>query len=169
MDHQTTTPINVSEIMEGIRAEIKEMGYSSDMLSFADVPNDEEVKIELEQFDADMLRQNVQYLAVNHRLEPYPVLSGNPLTVFFKKIARKLTRFDMEPCIAEQSSINASISQAQQQIELYIQESRQHSTRVLLERIEMLELQQKNARIAMSQMQAQIQALQEKLSQEEQA
>lgn len=169
MENQTTTPINVSEIMEGIRAEIKEMGYSSDMLSFADVANDGEVEMELEQFDADMLRHNVQYLAANHRLEPYPDLSGNPVTVFFKKLARKLTRFDVEPCAAEQSSLNASIAQAQQQIELYIQESRQHSTRVLLERIEMLELQQKNARIAMAQMQEQIQLLQEKLSREEQA
>ena len=38
-----------------------------------------------------------------------------------------------------------------------------HSTKVLLERIEELELQQKNAKIAMDQMQAQIAALQSKL------
>ena len=30
--------VNVEEIMSGIRAEIQEKGYSSDMLSFADVP-----------------------------------------------------------------------------------------------------------------------------------
>ena len=32
--------VNVEEIMSGIRAEIQEKGYSSDMLSFADVPAD---------------------------------------------------------------------------------------------------------------------------------
>lgn len=163
MENQTTPKINVAEIMESIRAEIQEMGYSSDMLSFADIRSDAEAEMEMEQFDADMLRHDVQYLTANHRLEPYPKLSGNPVSVFFKKIARKLTRFDMEPCAAEQSSFNASVAQAQQQIELYIQESRLHSTRVLLERIEILELQQKNAHIAMAQMQAQIQALQQQL------
>jgi len=43
-----------------------------------------------------------------------------------------------------------------------------HSTRALLERIEMLELQQKNMRINIDQMQEQIRLLQDKLSEEEQ-
>lgn len=168
MENQTT-PIDVSEIMENIRAEIKEMGYSSDMLSFADVAEGNETELELEQFDADILRHNVQYLAANHRLEPYPETTGGGISAVLKKLARALTRFDLEPCAAEQSSINASIAQAQQQIELYIQESRQHSTRILLERIEMLELQQKNTRIAMAQLQEQIRLLQQKQVQEEEA
>ena len=85
------------------------------------------------------------------------------MAVFFKKVIRKLVSFYVEPYAAEQSSLNANIAQAQTQIELYIQESRMHSTKVLLERIEELELQQKNAKIAMDQMQAQIAALQSKL------
>ena len=145
MENQNTSPINVSEIMDGIREEIKEKGYSSDMLSFADVPSD------------------IQYVNANHRVDPYRPISGNPVAVFFKKVIRKLVSFYVEPYAAEQSSLNANIAQAQTQIELYIQESRMHSTKVLLERIEELELQQKNAKIAMDQMQAQIAALQSKL------
>ena len=37
--------VNVEEIMSGIRAEIQEKGYSSDMLSFADVPADADAGI----------------------------------------------------------------------------------------------------------------------------
>lgn len=163
MENQTNSPINVAEIMEGIRAEIKEKGYSSEMLSFVDVPCDADNGDFSERFDADMLHGNVQYVNANHLVDPYRPLSGNPVAVFFKKVIRKLVSFYVEPYAAEQSSLNANIAQAQSQVELYIQESRMHSTKVLLERIEALELQQKNSKIAMEQMQAQIAQLQEKL------
>lgn len=158
--------VNVEEIMSGIRAEIKEKGYSSEMLSFADVPADADTGIYVERFDADMLRGNVQYISTHHRVDPYRPLSGNPVAVFLKKVLRKLMSFYVEPYAAEQSSLNANIAQAEQQIELYIRESRMHSTKVLQERIDELELQQKNTKIAMEQMQAQIAALQARLDEE---
>ena len=86
--------------------------------------------------------------------------------VFFKKVLRKFMSFYVEPYAAEQSSLNANIAQAEQQVELYIRESRMHSTKELLEKVEALELQQKNTKIAMEQMQAQIAALQAKLGEE---
>ncbi len=168
MENQSNTSVNVSEIMKQIREEIQEKGYSSEMLSFADVPSEPESGAYTERFDADMLHQNVQYVIANHRVDPYRPLAGNPLSIFCKKVIRKLISFYVEPYAAEQSSLNANVAQAQAQIELYIQESRMHSTKVLLERIEMLELQQKNAKIAMEQMQAQIAQLQTKLAEEEQ-
>ena len=133
MENQNTSPINVSEIMDGIREEIKEKGYSSDMLSFADVPSDSDSGDFSERFDADMLHGNIQYVNANHRVDPYRPISGNPVAVFFKKVIRKLVSFYVEPYAAEQSSLNANIAQAQTQIELYIQESRMHSTKELLE------------------------------------
>ena len=125
--------VNVEEIMSGIRAEIQEKGYSSDMLSFADVPADADAGIYVERFDADMLRGNVQYISEHHRVDPYRPLSGNPVAVFFKKVLRKFMSFYVEPYAAEQSSLNANIAQAEQQVELYIRESRMHSTKELLE------------------------------------
>ena len=80
--------VNVEEIMSGIRAEIQEKGYSSDMLSFADVPADADAGIYVERFDADMLRGNVQYISEHHRVDPYRPLAGNPVAVFFKKVLR---------------------------------------------------------------------------------
>ena len=120
--------VNVEEIMSGIRAEIQEKGYSSDMLSFADVPADADAGIYVERFDADMLRGNVQYISEHHRVDPYRPLAGNPVAVFFKKVLRKFMSFYVEPYAAEQSSLNANIAQAEQQVELYIRESRMHST-----------------------------------------
>lgn len=114
----------------------------------------------------DMLRGNVQYISEHHRVDPYRPLSGNPVAVFFKKVLRKFMSFYVEPYAAEQSSLNANIAQAEQQVELYIRESRMHSTKELLEKVEALELQQKNTKIAMEQMQAQIAALQAKLGEE---
>lgn len=159
--------VNVEEIMSGIRAEIQEKGYSSDMLSFADVPADADAGIYVERFDADMLRSNVQYISEHHRVDPYRPLAGNPVAVFFKKVLRKFMSFYVEPYAAEQSSLNANIAQAEQQVELYIRESRMHSTKELLDKVEALELQQKNTKIAMEQMQAQIAALQAKLNGED--
>ena len=146
--------VNVEEIMSGIRAEIQEKGYSSDMLSFADVPADADAGIYVERFDADMLRGNVQYISEHHRVDPYRPLAGNPVAVFFKKVLRKFMSFYVEPYAAEQSSLNANIAQAEQQVEL-------------LDKVEALELQQKNTKIAMEQMQAQIAALQAKLNGED--
>ena len=161
--------VNVEEIMSGIRAEIQEKGDSSDMLSFADVPADADADagIYVERFDADMLRGNVQYISEHHRVDPYRPLAGNPVAVFFKKVLRKFMSFYVEPYAAEQSSLNANIAQAEQQVELYIRDSRMHSTKELLDKVEALELQQKNTKIAMEQMQAQIAALQAKLNGED--
>ena len=154
--------VNVEEIMSGIRAEIQEKGYSSD------VPADADAGIYVERFDADMLRGNVQYISEHHRVDPYRPLSGNPVAVFFKKVLRKFMSFYVEPYAAEQSSLNANIAQAEQQVELYTGNINpgDNSTKELLEKVEALELQQKNTKIAMEQMQAQIAALQAKLGEE---
>ena len=167
MEKQTPVSINVSEIMEGIRAEIKEKGYSSDMLSFTDVPLDTENGGAAERFDIDVLHSSVQYYTANHTVELERSVSGNPVSRFCKKIIRRLVRFYAEPYAAEQNSLNACAAQAQAQVEMYIQESRMHSTKTLLDRIEVLELQQKNARLEIEQMQNQIQLLQKRQSEEE--
>lgn len=169
MEKQTVSTVNVSKIMEGIRAEIKEKGFNSDMLSFADVPLESDLENVAERFDTDILHGNVQYLNANHTVELERNLTGNPIRVLWNKFIRRLVRFYVEPYAAAQNSLNANIAQAQSQIELYIQESRMHSTKTLLERIEVLELQQKNAKLLIEQQQAQIARLQEKLSREAQS
>ena len=129
--------VNVEEIMSGIRAEIQEKGYSSDMLSFADVPR----RCRCRDLCGTVRcghapRQRAVYSANTHRVDPYRPLAGNPVAVFFKKVLRKFMSFYVEPYAAEQSSLNANIAQAEQQVELYIRESRMHSTKELLDKVE---------------------------------
>lgn len=169
MEKQTVSTIDVTKIMEGIRAEIKEKGYNSDMLSFADVPLESDTEYTAERFDTDILHGSVQYLNANHTVELERELSGNPVRVLWNKLVRRMIRFYIKPYVTAQNSLNASMAQAQSQVELYIQESRMYSTKALLDRIEVLELQQKNAKLQMEQQQAQIARLQEKLSEEGQS
>ena len=77
-----------------------------------------------------------------------------------RKLARKMTRFYVEPIAEEQSAVNASLVQAMQEVELFIQESQEQNQQALHDRIEMLELQQKNNRLQIEQLREQVQALQ---------
>lgn len=167
MKEQAENSVQVSDIMEEIRAEIKEKGYTGDMLSFADVPMESEEGESAERFDTDLLRSSVQYYNAHHNVALDRPLTGNPVTVALKKLVRKCTRFYAEPYVREQNGLNACTSQFQTQMEMYVQESRAHNNKALLERIETLELQQKNTRLEMDKMQNQIRALQEKLDQME--
>ncbi len=166
MEKQFTDTVNVSEIMEHIRTEIQEKGYSSDMLSFSDVPLETEGDDPTDTFDMDALQNSLQYYNNHHTVPLERPLKGNPFTVLLKKIMRHFLRFYAEPYAAEQNSLNACTAQAQAQIGLYIQESRMHSTKALLERIEVLELQQKNTHLEIEQLQAQIRLLQKKCGEE---
>ncbi len=168
MEKSNPASINVTDIMKDIREEIKKKGYSSDMLSFADVPLDVQDTDNMARFDTDILHSNVEYLSHSCTAKLGNPNTGNPFSRFFKRLAVRMLGFYLEPYADKQNSLNACTAQAQEQVELYIQESRMHSTRALLERIEMLELQQKNMHINMDQMQEQIRLLQDKLSEEEQ-
>lgn len=168
METQTASTVDVTRIMEDIRTEIKEKGYQSEILSFADVPLESASEYRNEHFDTDILHNNVQYLTANHTIELERNLSGNPIGMIWHKLMRRIMRFYIAPYAEAQNGINANLTQAQQQIELYIRESRMYSTKALLERIEMLELQQKNAKLQIEQQQAQITRLQEKLAEEAQ-
>lgn len=167
MEKQTTATVDVTKIMEEIRAEIQEKDYHSEMLSFADVPLESDFETAAERFDTDLLHRSVQYMNANHTVQLERPLSGNPIRMLWNRLVRRMVRFYVAPYVEHQNELNAAAAQAQTQIERYIQESRMHSTKAFLERIEVLELQQKNAKLMMQQQQAQIVALQEKLSSKE--
>ena len=148
--------IDVNEIMRSIRAEIADKGYTADMLSFVDVPTEPDDTY-TERFDADMLHNTVAACVEHYAVNPYKELHGNPIKVFFQRVVRKLISFYTEPYAAEQNQFNADAARMGQQMELFAQETRRTSNKVLLERIEQLEMQQKNNRL-------QIEALQKQLS-----
>ena len=149
--------VNIEDIMADIRSEIQKNGYQKEMLSFSDVPYAEQTADSADRFDSDVLRDHVQFAEEQYCIEPEKELQGNFLVTAARKLARKMTRFYVEPIAEEQSAVNASLVQAMQEVELFIQEQNQQA---LHDRIEMLELQQKNNRLQIEQLREQVQALQ---------
>lgn len=129
--------INIEDIVKEIRNDIREKGYTSDILSFDDVVVDvsstQYVKFDKEKF-------NEEIYTINHEwnVQAYRPLSGGKLTVFVKKVIRKFVYFFVEPIVLAQDDFNASIARTMNLMNCYIEEQNQE-IKHLKERIEQLE------------------------------
>jgi hypothetical protein len=112
--------INIDEIMQQIRAEIKEKGLDSSMLSFDDVPFERETGHTETTFSLPSLTQSAEYLNVRNQIEPYKPIDGNPIVVFVKKVIRKLMKFYIMPVVTEQNALNYHCSNAVSQVSAYM-------------------------------------------------
>lgn len=139
-----TGEVNIEEIMNGIREEIKEKGYSADMLSFSDVTgvftSDPTV------FDKRVFSDYLSYLNTAYRVPDARPLYGNPLVVFIKKVIRKLTLFVMRPAVDHQSEYNSFIARTFNMVDCYMNENRSElSETELAKKLDILELKLKTA------------------------
>ena len=92
-----TNGIDVTRIMEEIRANIKESGADKIPLSFTD---------ESSGASASTLDEAVRYLAYNYEVTAYRMLEGNKIKRFFKKCIRKAGSFFVLPIVAQQNKLN---------------------------------------------------------------
>lgn len=120
--------INTEEIMKQIRAEIKEKGLDSSVLSFEEIPFQQEVSHAAQNFQLASLQQSADYLNIRNQIEPYKPLEGNFLVVFIKKVIRKLVKFYLLPIITEQNALNLHTANAVNQLNLYVQEQQNKIT-----------------------------------------
>ncbi len=120
--------INTEEIMKQIRAEIKEKGLDSSVLSFEEIPFQQEVSHAAQNFQLASLQQSADYLNIRNQIEPYKPLEGNFLVVFIKKVIRKLVKFYLLPIITEQNALNLHTANAVNQLNLYVQEQQKTIT-----------------------------------------
>lgn len=164
MDKKPTSSLDVSEIMDAIRAEIQEKGLRSETLSFADVPLEPETTPTDPRFDTDILRGDVRKMLENSARIADTALTGNVLVRLIKRMVQRLTRFYFDPLFREQSEWNGTAADACAQMENYIRESRMTGIRALTERVEVLEMQQKNAKRLIERQQAQIESLEARLN-----
>lgn len=113
--------INIEAIMKEIRNDIKTKGYTNDILSFDDVILDTS-SINATKFDKVKFNEDI-YIA-NHEWEvqAYRPLHGNKLSVFCKKVIRKLVYFFVEPIVIAQDGFNASVVRMMNQVNCYIGE-----------------------------------------------
>ena len=132
--------INIEEIMSQIKREIKEKHLTADMLSFEDVPYEKPTDMSsgssLEDCDSALTYMNTHYY-----IQPYKELQGNPLKVFFKKVIRKLTKFYVEPVVFDQNDFNANTTKALNSLRSAVNTGSESSD--MNDRLQVLELAQK--------------------------
>ena len=92
-----TNGIDVTKIMEEIRANIRESGADKIPLSFQDSSSGA---------SASTLDEAVRYLAYNYEVTAYQMLEGGKLKRFFKKCIRKAGSFFVLPIVAQQNKLN---------------------------------------------------------------
>lgn len=90
--------------MNEIRQEIKQKGYSYNMLSFSEISGT--TADTGDDISIPELEQHINFLNSSCEVKSYRPLTGNKLFVFIKKVIRKLTTFYVEPIVASQNEVN---------------------------------------------------------------
>lgn len=96
-------PIDVDKIIEEIREEIREKGYTKDLLSFSDSCIADEINLE------EVL--NLAYLTkTRSQIDEYPDWEGatflSKVKIFIKKVIRKSVKFYVAPIVERQNLFN---------------------------------------------------------------
>ena len=150
--------VNIEEIMQNIRKEIKEKGLSSDMLSFEDVPY-QKPDAAVNGAGSEEVKNSLVYLNGHYNVQPYKPLGGNPLFVFIKKVLRKLMKFYIEPIVNDQNNFNANV--------VRVLNAQQNTpapdTDELTKRLEVLELNQKQLTLRVAALQQENAALRSRI------
>lgn len=137
----------IEDIMQEIRREIKEKGLTSDMLSFEDVPykKAEDMSAETGNLSKDA-EISLRYINSRYSIQPYKELGGNLITVFIKKVIRKLTKFYVEPVVFEQNEFNGHAVKVINALNNSVGGENDSAAKLeeMMEKIEILELNQKN-------------------------
>lgn len=134
--------IDIEQIMADIRQEIKDNGYTDDMLSFDDIIVDS-AGLTVEKFDQNGFTDGLDTMNATWSILGYRDLGPtagikSKITVFIKKVIRKLTTFYVQPIVEDQSRYNANVTRSMNYLNCYIQEKEQEN-KELKEQIKKLE------------------------------
>lgn len=97
--------VNIENIMNEIRQEIKEKGYTYDMLSFSEVSVANSICSECTSMAE--IEDDLHYLNTSYTVASHNPIAGNKIFSIFKKIIRKLIKFYIEPIVYAQNEFNA--------------------------------------------------------------
>lgn len=119
--------LNVEKIMEEIREEIKEKGYTNDMLSFSDMIVDEKggdvEKFERVKFSEELFNLNMLWNVNPVRpIEKKPGIKGK-LICLYRKIVRRCIRSYISPIVWEQDTFNATTVRLFNLVNFYMEEN----------------------------------------------
>ena len=117
----TMEPIDIESIMSEIRAEIREAGYTNEMLSFDDVALDE-AGFQFDAFDLEEFHKQIYDLNNQWKIQTYRNLNSNAVVSFVKKVIRKCIRFYVDPIVEDQNRLNANLVRTMNLMNCYISE-----------------------------------------------
>ena len=117
--------IDVEEIMQSIRKEIKEKGYKTSDLKFADIKVFGIDSIEGAEtcFDINRMRFELEQVASLQSLQIVYPITGNKIKVFAKKLIRKMIAFHVNKIANEQNAYNYHNSVCIAQMYKYAEET----------------------------------------------
>lgn len=118
--------VDVEKIMEEIRQNIKERGYTEEMLSFSEAASDAEIQNGIPADDVIYneaeLNQYLQISRASHNIPYYEPMVGNKVKVFVKRVLRKLMAFQMQPIRERQNQFNYNIIQSVREMAVHMAE-----------------------------------------------
>ncbi|MBR4445017.1 MAG: hypothetical protein IKS37_03905 [Solobacterium sp.] len=135
MEENTNMNIDVTKIMEEIRADIDARGLRDEVLSFEEIPMPQQATVVdsgTGPFNNDEFMDSNMYMNRCFQVQTWqPIKSNRPLgflIIFFKKIIRKLIRFFIDPIVNEQNDFNANTTRSMNQVRNYIHETSTKNT-----------------------------------------
>lgn len=112
--------INVQKIVEEIRKEIEEKGYTEDMLSFHEIPIENELLTD--EFQMSEWKNNLKMANARCQINYYREIPQTGIKKFIKRVIRKLAGFLIIPIIEEQNDFNAYVVRCLNQVDKLIDE-----------------------------------------------
>ncbi len=110
--------IDIEQIMDEIRAKIKERGYTEDMLKFRDVALDMNVSMDV--FNAEVFGKVVEQTNANSHINYYEIPLGGGLKGFVKKCIRKMISFAIPAIVYQVNEYNRSATQSINQLHAFV-------------------------------------------------
>lgn len=122
---QGVATVNIEQIMDEIRADIKKRQLDGTLIPFQDVPMGN-VMVNLD-VDSDVFDEAKLHKYLDIVNKDYMVILDRPLAPdtskpgkFVKRVVRRLTRFYINPVVRDQNSLNASMANVLHQMSNYI-------------------------------------------------
>ncbi|WP_456110031.1 hypothetical protein [Roseburia hominis] len=135
--------INIEEIMQEIQTQIQKRGYVRSKLKFEDVQVETgtgEVHEQIDDyFELDQFGLTVDHMKHTRKVRCWRMLDGSRLSVFFKKMIRKMIKFYVEPIIDEQNQFNFYTTSAMAQLYAKMQDEQAVRIMELQQQVEALE------------------------------
>lgn len=115
--------IDVQEIMEGIRKEIADRGYTKEEISYAQALANMDAASLDKCYNPRALRMKYEYLQGHYNNPIYFKLKGNPVKALFQKVIRRFFLFVIYPAFHYQNVYNEAVADCIRQVKNYIEEN----------------------------------------------